>query len=148
MTFNWGTGIALFFGTFVLAMIGLVLASGRHDPGLMQKDYYDLDIHYQARLEKRQNTAALGTPPEVHFSKTDQTVAVRFPAGMNVAEGTAKFYRSSTTGDDFTVNIRNTGALDVPADKLAPGRWHVEFDWEADGKNYFWETTVNIIGGH
>ena len=144
MKFNWGTGIALFFGAFVVTMIGLVLASSAYDPGLVQKNYYDLDLNYQARLEKKQNAAALPALPQVAFRGSDKTVAIQFPAGMNVADGTARFYRSATTGDDFTVNIKNTGSLAVPAQKLAAGRWHVEFDWEAGDKKYYWETTVNI----
>ena len=145
MKFNWGTGIALVYGTFVLAMITIVFASRRHDPGLVQKDYYDLDLNYQGHLEKKQNTATLPLLPQVQFKGTDKTVAIQFPAGMNVTDGTARFYRPATTHDDFTVNIKNTGALEVPAESLASGRWYIEFDWEAGGKKYFWETTVNVI---
>ena len=144
MKFNWGTGIALVYGAFVLAMIGIVFASRKHDPGLVQKDYYNLDLNYQAHLEKKQNTATLALLPQVQFKGAAKTVAIQFPSGMNVTDGTARFYRPATTGDDFTVNIKNTDALEVPAGNLASGRWYVEFDWEAGGKKYFWETTVHI----
>jgi hypothetical protein len=63
---------------------------------------------------------------------------------MNVSEGAAKIYRSSTTRDDFSVRIENANTVDIPATNLAPGRWHVELDWEADGKPYFWETVVVV----
>lgn len=145
MKLNWGTGIALVYGTFVLAMTGLVFASRKHDPGLVQKDYYNLDLHYQAHIEKKQNAAALPLLPAVQFREANKTVAIQFPSGMNVTDGTARFYRPATTGDDFTVDIKNADLLEVPAGNLAAGRWYVEFDWEAGGKKYFWETTVNVI---
>ena len=59
MKFNWGTGIALAYGIFALSMVGVVFASRKHDPGLVQKNYYDLDLNYQARMDKKQNAWAL-----------------------------------------------------------------------------------------
>lgn len=146
MKFNWGTGIALFFSAFVLAMLGLVFASSAHDPGLVQKDYYNLDINYQAHLEKKQNTASLAALPQVVFQGSDKIVAIKFPADMHVTEGTARFYRSSTPGDDFVINLKDKESLAVPVEKLAAGRWHVELDWgAADGRKFYWETTVNVM---
>lgn len=62
---NWGTGIVIFFVFFALSMISLVVATTRHPPQLVQKDYYALDLNYQAHLEKKQNMATLGTQPQV-----------------------------------------------------------------------------------
>jgi nitrogen fixation protein FixH len=63
---------------------------------------------------------------------------------MNASSGFAKLYRSATTRDDFSVKIETANTLEIPAQKLAPGRWHIELDWEADGKMYFWQTTVIV----
>lgn len=144
MKFNWGTGIALAYGIFALSMVGVVFASRKHDPGLVQKNYYDLDLNYQARMDKKQNTSALAKLPQAHFNTSGQTISVQFPPGMNVSGGSAKLYRSATTRDDFSVKIENTNALEIPAASLANGRWHVELDWEAGGKGYFWETVVVV----
>lgn len=144
MKFNWGTGIALFYSAFALMMVGAaVIASRNHDPGLVQKNYYDLDLNYQAHLEKKQNAAALAALPQVRFNAQASSIALQFPAEMK-ASGRAKFYRSATTKDDFSVKIENANALEIPAAKLASGRWHLELDWEAGDKKYFWETTIFI----
>ena len=63
---------------------------------------------------------------------------------MNVSNGSAKLYRSATTSDDFIVKLENANAFDIPADNLSPGRWHIELDWQADDKPYFWETVVVV----
>ncbi|MBX2892305.1 MAG: FixH family protein [Saprospiraceae bacterium] len=144
MKFNWGTGIALVYILFALSMVGAVFASRKHDPGLVQKNYYDLDLNYQSRMDKKQNAANLAELPQVRFQAKEQKIEVRFPASMNMAGGTAKVYRSATNRDDFFVKIENTHTLDIPAAGLAPGRWHVELDWEADSKGYFWQTTLNV----
>ena len=144
MKFNWGTGIALVFTTFAVGMIALVFASRQHDPGLMQKDYYALDLNYQDRLDRKQNAANLPIPPQVQVGTADKSLTIQFPEGMDNAIGTAKFYRSSTVKDDFLVKIENEQTVQVATDKMAAGRWHVALEWEAAGKPYFWETTFVI----
>ncbi len=141
---SWGTGIALFYGAFVIGMLTLVMATRKHDPGLMQKDYYALDLNYQDRLERKQNARALMTPPKVWVVSADKSLNIQFPEGMENAAGTTKFYRSASVKDDFTVEIGSGEPILVNTEKMARGRWHVEMEWEASGKKYFWETAVVI----
>ena len=142
---NWGTGIVIFFSFFAISMVSLVVATAKHPPQMVQKDYYALDLNYQERLDKKQNTAALTARPQVRFDAAAQVVRVNFPEGMTAQSGTAKCYRSSTTREDFSTAIENTSVLEIPATGLTPGRWHVELDWTAaDGKSYFWETAVVV----
>lgn len=135
----------LFFIFFAVSMVSAVVATYRHPPQLMQQDYYALDINYQDRLDKKQNAAAMVTQPQVLLNEAGKSIHVTFPEGMVAQEGTAKCYRSSTTNDDFSTAIGAVGAFDIPANGLTAGRWHVELDWHtADGKKYFWETTLTI----
>lgn len=144
MKFNWGTGIALAYGLFALVMVSAVFASRKHDPGLVQKNYYDLDLNYQERMDKKQNTSALPQLPGARFDVSGKNITINFPGTMQVAGGTAKLYRSATTKDDFTVDLGTASAYAIPAEHLASGRWHLELDWQANGKPYFWETVVVV----
>ncbi len=144
MKFNWGTGIILVYAIFATVMVSAVIRSRKYDPGLMQKDYYNLDLNYQERLVKKQNTASLDSLPVIHFDVATRTVQVLFPASMPAPSGTAKCYRSATIQEDFTTDIQNTRALSIPATTLTPGRWHIELDWESNGKCYFYENTFIV----
>lgn len=146
MKLNWGTGLALVYGTFAISMVAVVFASRQYDPGLVSKDYYNLDLHYQEHMEKKQNTANLSTMPLAHYDLEKRVVVVDFPAGMSVSGGTIKLFRAAYVGDDFSVQLPANvpGALEIPADRLQAGRWHLELDWEAEGKKYFYATTVVI----
>lgn len=144
MKFNWGTGIALAYITFALFMIGLVMKSRSYDPGLVQTDYYNLDLNYQARLTKKQNASQMAIQPEVRFDIAAHSVEVQLPADMPGATGTAKCYRSATTSEDFTVEFDHNNEISIPAGEMTPGRWHVELDWESGGKKYFYETTFIV----
>ncbi len=144
--FNWGTGIAIFFTLYAASMIFAVVSTTRFPPQLVQKDYYDLDLNYQARLVQKQNTVALGTSPKAIFDGATKSIQVQLPEGIKAESGTAKCYRSVTTKDDFTTKFENTSALRIPTQGLAAGRWHVELVWEtADGKSYFWETALVVV---
>ena len=143
MKFNWGTGIVLFFIFFAGSMTYAVVATTKYPPQLVQKDYYALDLNYQDRLDKKQNTALLPALPKVQFEAGGQKILVQFPEGMTAQSGSVKCYRSVTTREDFITPISNATALEIPAEGLSAGRWHMELDWElADGKKYFWETTI------
>jgi hypothetical protein len=145
MKFNWGTGIVIFFIFFAASMTYAVISTTRYPPQLVQKDYYALDLNYQDRLEKKQNTATLMSAPLVAFNPANKTIGVKFPEGVVAQSGTAKCYRSATTKEDFTTQIANANTLDIPAEGLTAGRWHVELDWEsAEGKKYFWEAAVVV----
>jgi hypothetical protein len=111
-----------------------VISTTRYPPQLVQKDYYALDLNYQDRLEKKQNTATLMSAPLVAFNPANKTIGVKFPEGVVAQSGTAKCYRSATTKEDFTTQIANANTLDIPAEGLTAGRWHVELDWESAEK--------------
>lgn len=145
MTFHWGTGITIFFCFFVVSMTCLVVATTRHPPQMVQQDYYTLDLNYQERLEQKQNAAALAAPPQVYFDASGKSIQITMPTGMMAAQGTVKCYRSSTTADDYTAKVEYASSVHIPAGDFATGRWHVDLDWTvADGKKYFWATTVDV----
>lgn len=143
MKFNWGTGIVIFFIFFAASMTFAVVSTTKYPPQLVQKDYYALDLNYQDRLERKQNASAMAVLPKVQFNAEAKVIHVEFPEGMTAQTGTAKCYRSATTKDDFSTPLENVSSLDIPAEKLKTGRWHVELNWEtAEGKKYFWENVI------
>lgn len=144
MKFNFGTGIALVYGIFAVGMVTMVMISRQHDPGLVQKDYYNLDLNYQAHLNGKQNTAALTVQPKVTVDEAKQVVLLQFPEGMVATGGNVKVFRSSTVNDDLLFTLNNQQQLEIPASKMASGRWHLEVTWTSSDKNYYYETAFNI----
>jgi hypothetical protein len=144
---NWGYGIAIVYGLFVAGMLGLVVASTRHDPGLITKDYYNLDIHYQAHFDKKQNTAALSTAPQVRFDATTRSVHVVFPDQLPVSKGTVQFRQTSSSRNDFRVDmpaVKPNEVLQIPVTDIPGGRWLLDLDWESNGRPYFYATAVAV----
>lgn len=146
MKFTWGTGIAIVYSVFVLGMLGAVFASRRYDPGLVQKDYYSLDIHYQDRLDRKQNAAQLGDRLYIGYEAAQAVIAIQFSPELGVPSGEIKLFRSATLTDDRTLNVAPDarGRMEVPASKLQQGVWNLEMEWEAGGKKYYNEVQLTV----
>lgn len=142
--FNWGTGIALVYATFAIGMLTMVFISTKHDPGLVQKDYYELDLNYQAHLNGKQNTAALEVKPAVLYDEIQKVVMIQLPAGMTATDGKVKLYRSASVVDDQLVEISGLSLIQIPLKSKVGGRWHVEVNWVTEQKNYYYETAILI----
>jgi hypothetical protein len=142
--FNWGTGIALVYATFAIGMVTMVLISTKHDPGLVQKDYYELDLNYQTPLNGKQNAAALEVKPAVLYDENQRMVVIQLPAGMTATNGNVKLYRSASVADDQLVEIAGQRLIQIPVKSKVGGRWHVELNWVTDQKNYYYETAILI----
>ncbi|MBL7809572.1 MAG: FixH family protein [Saprospiraceae bacterium] len=145
MKFNWGTGIVLFFTLFASSMIFAVVSTTKHPPQLVQKDYYALDLNYQDRLERKQNTAALAAMPKANYSEASKSIKASLPEDMVANKGSVKCYRAATTREDKSTSLDNANSADISVADMTPGRWHIEMEWEtSDGKKYFWENTLII----
>ena len=125
MKLNWGTGIAMVYITFAVSMVGVVFASRKHDPGLVQKDYYELDLNYQDRLERKQHAAALTEKPEVSYDAGSHYITFTYQESIKKASGKTKIFSSATTRDDFTVSFSDGAPLIKDASELASGRCHI-----------------------
>lgn len=144
MKINWGTGIALVYGAFVISMVTMVFISRSHDPGLVQNDYYNLDLNYQEHLNGKQHTAALAQKPVVTYNAENKTVEVALPEGMFASDGAIKMFRSATVSDDMNISLKGLNKVTIPANDLVGGRWHLELTWTAGGQNYFYDTAITL----
>lgn len=144
---NWGYGIAIVYGVFVVAMLSAVIASTQHDPGLISKDYYNLDLNYQAHYDKKHNAAQMAVPLAVRYDAAGEEIVVAFPSDMPVEQGSIQFRRTSTTKDDYLFTLPAVPAgreVRIPAADMAMGRWLMDVDWNSAGKDYFFATSVAV----
>ncbi|MGI9160198.1 MAG: FixH family protein [Saprospiraceae bacterium] len=146
MKFNWGTGIAIVYSLFVFGMLGAVFASRSHDPGLVQKDYYSLDINYQDRLDRKQNAALLGDRLRIGYEAAQGVIAIQFSPELGAPTGQVKLFRSATLTDDRTLKLAPDarGRMEIPASSLQQGVWNLEMEWEAGGKKYFNDVQLTV----
>lgn len=144
MKFSWGTGIALFYGTFVAVLVVVVIRSFSVDHDLVVEDYYKEDLAYQSHYVKLENAQKLTNGLLISLNREQEHVRFQFPVELGANQGVIRFYRPSDKGLDFEVPVQPdaNGEQFVPSRDLKPGLWKVQVDWQAGGKPYFKEESI------
>ena len=146
MKFNWGTGIAIFFILFVSGVAAILWVGMDEDVGLIAKDYYELDIHYQDRVDKLKNSNTLSKDLEVAVSDDGKQIRIVFPDEITAREGEILFLRPSDGKKDFKLSVKTTSdkIQEIPVEGLTKGLWRITIDWSDKGVAYFKETYLMI----
>ena len=112
MKFNWGHGIFLFYSLFALSLIIVVIKSTEFDNSLVTEDYYAKDITYQKMIDRKANSQALGHP--VALQRMEDGFNLIFPTQElgGPVEGTAHFYRPSSSDFDKIVDALMSQSCD------------------------------------
>lgn len=142
MKFHWGTGIAIGITLFAAFILTLVIKSFSVKPDMVAKDYYAYDLTYQSHYDKAANAAALKQP--VTINNAGESTWLQFPTDQKVEQLSLKLYRPDNSGADFTLTTLPdaSGKLTLPGERLKPGRWDLQVEWKADGKEFFQELQV------
>ncbi len=140
MKFNWGTGIALFYGTFAAVLIFAVIKSTTHDNSLVVDNYYEEDLKYQQHFDRLTN--AMLDDISFKVNSKEQLVYLQFP--MYAQQGEILFFRPSDKTKDFKlpVSTNAAGIQVVPTNGLSNGLWKVKINWSSEGKNYYSEQSI------
>ncbi len=143
MKLNWGSGIAIFYISFAIIMVVMVMYSKTLDNSLVVDDYYDKDLQYQTHIDKLSNTSKLAKDLELTLDATKQTLTLEFPKDFTSVTGTVWFYRADDKSKDVTsgieVNSENIMGFDLT--RFTPGKWTVKIDWQGDGTPFYKEQT-------
>jgi hypothetical protein len=142
--FNWGTAIALTYTAFALATSAFVAFAMGRDVDLVSPDYYAQSLRLDRRMEAERNALALGTSVAIAESARG-TVRVSLPREQaRDAAGTIRLYRASRAADDreIALAVGADGSQEVSLDGLASGRWTVQLQWTASGRDYYVQREV------
>lgn len=146
MKFNWGSGIAIFYGCFMLIFIGIAIKAGQQDVNMVKKDYYDDDINYQKHFDKIQNEQALTEKVQVDFNTELESVAIKFPTNMPIPVGKVILFHPARDTDDksFDIKTDNAAQMVIPVKGFPNGRWQVQINWESGNKTFYKEAYIVI----
>lgn len=146
MKLNWGTGIALFYITFVVVLVAVVIQSTTYDNSLVSDDYYADDLNYQQQYDKLANSRDLAEDLSVRLQTAQEWVELVYPSDLDRAAGEIFFFCPSDSKSDFSVAVQpgDDNRQTVPVAGLKPGLWRVKVDWQAGGKSYYKEVVITI----
>ena len=144
MKMNWGWGIAIFYSCFVLAFVGIVIASTFFKPELVSDDYYRDEQAYQQIINKKINTNKLEEQPK--YNLKDSKLEISFPLEHKSSKGQIIFFRPSDSSKDnkIAINLNSEAKQVIDVSTLASGKWLIKLDWESNGVKYYYEFGIVI----
>ena len=141
---NWGWGIAIFYSTFLVIVIGSVIYTSTLDYFLVSDDYYQRGIDYQNQIDKLNRTAKLSETVTWNYNVRSQTVQFHYPNELTF--GKIVFYRPSNSNLDRYVKIeKNENNLQIiKVLNWARGYWKLKIDWQTENNSYYNEGTIEL----
>lgn len=142
---NWGLAVALFYATFALSTVGFVAFAMTRHVELVSDDYYAEALGHDRHMQAVANADALGSG--VGARVLDDRIEMRLPPAMApLVRGTARLYRAADAKADRRVDLvmGADGTQAIPLSGLAPGRWRLQLQWSADGRDYYAERDVRV----
>ncbi|MEN0004897.1 MAG: FixH family protein [Bacteroidota bacterium] len=146
MKINWGTGIALFYIVFVVALVFQVYKSTQYDNSLVSEKYYADDLAYQSHYDKLVNSQQLDQDLKIQKLAAEQQVQLHFPAEFSEIQGEIHFFCPSNSHIDFKVPIAlNADNIQlVSTEALRAGLWRIKVDWQVADKGFYKEEVIQI----
>ncbi len=143
MKINWGTGVAIALGLFMIFILSFVyktFTNDKYDHQLVSKDYYKDEVNFQQEIDALTNAKKLNEL--VILKNTDQGILITFPSDLSTKkiEGTIAFQRASNIKLDFNlpINLTNNTLL-IPTKKLVKGLYNVKINWKVDTTTYLFK---------
>jgi nitrogen fixation protein FixH len=142
---SWGSRIAILYIGFVALIVFLVVGSMRQSFDLVAPDYYDQELKYQDVIDAGKNQTALSAPASV--TANENTVRIVFPQEFKgkIIKGTAQFYSPVNSAWDRHFDLTTIdNSMVIARTAIQQTRYKVKISWQADGKNYYQESEINL----
>ena len=147
MKLNWGTGIAIFYSLFMIAMISMVIKSCNNKSHLVLENYYQKDLGYEDFRIKKNNGKNLKTKITYNYNSNDNILIIKFPKEIESISGKLKLYRPSNKYLDevYDIKLDSNNSMTINLKKsIESGLWKIQLDWKNQTKKYFNELDLII----
>jgi len=143
--FNWGTGIAIFYISFVIAMLFFVFWTTGNNRDLVTDDYYAEELVYQDVIDSKARAEELVGKVEINSEKG--RIEIRLPEGMTdkFIKGELFLYRQADKRMDTRLQFEGQKIdYSFQSERIVIGKWTVKLSWTSDGKDYYYEDKIWI----
>ena len=143
----WPIGLGLFFIVFTGYIVGFVVFACRQKMDLVREDYYDQEIRFQQQIDRVRRSNPVLADASIEYDRAGDRVTVGLPSvDQTDISGTVTFYRPSDAGLDTNVmlGLDVAGHQSVNVHPLRAGLWRVRVQWQAAGREFFFEKPIVI----
>lgn len=146
MKFNWGTGLAIWLGLFIIFIMYFVIrisTEKKYDYDLVTEEYYQKEMVFQKEMDAEANSNSLES--KISGKKIAEGWMLTFPENLDYSKitGTVLLYRPSNKKLDFQLTLQlSTKSLLIPDDLMLPGRWNTIVKWQYEGEEYLYKNEI------
>ncbi|MEZ4724824.1 MAG: FixH family protein [Candidatus Kapaibacterium sp.] len=143
--FNWGTGIAIFYISFVVAVLSFVFWTTGNNRELVTENYYAEELVYQKIIDSKNRANSLEGKVKIDAKKG--VINVMLPEGMNnkLVNGELFLFRQDDKHKDTKFRFEGEKTdFTFNSDKIVLGRWKAKLSWVAEGVDYYFEDNLWI----
>lgn len=139
---NWGTKLMIGMACFMtfIVVLGVLMVNSKTD-ALVDNDYYEKGLNYDADYNRKEQVKADHATPDVLVNPEGIVLIFKTSAAGNV-----KMIRNADKRMDKSINITTDTQhrAMIPLQDVAKGRWRLIISWDSDGKSYLDEQEVMI----
>ena len=141
---NWGTGAFIFFGFFVVFMLGMVYLTTQQRNELVTEDYYEKELDFKEILKKKEKTNLL--LERLKWDIKNDEFIVSFPKDVDSKiSGKIIFFKPSNKKDDKEIPFNiNSHTHRINIKHFSKGMYKIKIDWEAKNIEYYNEFEIVI----
>jgi hypothetical protein len=140
-------GIVIAIVVPIVLLIAFVIFSSSNSFKLVEKDYYQKEIHYQSQIDREVRTNQL--EKDVSIYSEGEAVTLQFPLVFSPDDinGDIIFFRPSNSNDDFNVQIdlNEYGRQIINNTEMRGGAWIVKVFWNNQLGEYYTEKRIYVI---
>ncbi|MFA7273767.1 MAG: FixH family protein [Crocinitomicaceae bacterium] len=139
---NWGKGVAIALGSFMIFIIVLVVKLMSSNVDLVSEDYYQKEINYSQEMDAVQNSENLDQ--KVLLNITDTYVAIKIPENKDIQNVEVKLIRSNNEKLDRLYKVENTNTFLIDKSELEAGNYNTEIHYTIKGEKYLQKDTITV----
>lgn len=138
--FNWGHGIILALGSFILFILFMIFIfpNGMQNAEVISENYYEDELVYQDVIDAKKNADLLIAKPV--YEQNTHGITVTFPLEIKPNDGKVNFvlFRTNDANLDVKkdVELSANHSFTIPAKILAVGSYTLKVKWTTDKKHY------------
>lgn len=136
---NWGHGLAIALGCFMLFILFLIFIfpMGKQNAEMISNNYYEEELKYQDIIDAKNNAAKLEKTPT--YKATTEGLLITFPETIKVDENVANFILFRT--EDSNLDVKKEVTLQhnlflIPAKVISKGSYTLKLKWTENKKPY------------
>lgn len=124
----------------------MVYKSSQQNIELIESDYYNAELQYQNKIDKKENLNSI--KKEISFRFIENTMEIVLPEiDQQIPEnGTIRMIRLSDKSKDLIFGFKSlkNNTFKIPLKSLFSGMYKLEVEWKSGDKRYRDEKTVQI----